>query len=124
MIPSLLRIRRSSGSPAVVSRQIPVVAGLRKFRARVQVTDKTPPMFLTHSVRDTCVSVENSRMMVQALKAKNVPVEFMELTTGEHTLNALWGALWDSIRAKMLVWLEDQKMIPHADAAIPVRPSK
>ena len=97
---------------------------VERFSAEKQVTDKTPPMFITHSVHDTCVSVENSRMMVQALKAKKVPVEYMELTTGEHTLNALWGALWDSIRAKMLVWLEEQKMIPHADAVIPVRPSK
>ena len=53
---------------------------IERFSAEKQVTDKTPPMFLTHSVRDTCVSVENSRIMVQALKAKNVPVEFMELT--------------------------------------------
>lgn len=97
---------------------------IERFSAEKQVTDKTPPMFLTHSVRDSCVSVENSRMMVQALKAKNVPVEFMELTTGEHTLNALWGGLWDSIRTQMLVWLEGQKMIPHADAAIRVRPSR
>lgn len=97
---------------------------IERYSAEKQVTEKTPPMFITHSVRDTCVSVENSRMMVQALKARNVPVEYMELTTGEHTLNALWGKLWDSIRARMLAWLEERKMIPHADAAIPVRPSK
>jgi len=97
---------------------------IERFSAEKQVTDKTPPTFLAHSVRDTCVSVKNSQMMVQALKAKNVPVEYMELTTGEHTLNALWGKLWDSIRVKILVWLEEQKMIPHADAAVPVRPSK
>jgi hypothetical protein len=39
---------------------------------------------------------------------------------GGHTLNALWGPLWDSIRVRMLAWLAAQKLIPPADAAIPV----
>ena len=48
----------------------------------------------------------------------------MELATGNHTLNALWGALWDSIRTRMLAWLGAQNMIPATDAAGPVAPSK
>lgn len=48
----------------------------------------------------------------------------MELATGKHTLNALWGALWDSTRTRMLAWLGAQNMIPAADAAGPVVPSK
>jgi len=94
------------------------------FSAEKQVTDKTPPMFITHSKLDTGVSVENSRMMSEALKAHHVPVEYMELATGNHTLNALWGALWDSIRTRMLAWLGEQNMIPATDAAGPVEPSK
>jgi len=93
---------------------------LERFSCEKQVTAGTPPMFITHSIRDTGVPVENSRMMAAALKARNVPVEYMELTTGGHTLNALWGPLWDSIRVKMLAWLADQKLITRADAAIPV----
>lgn len=94
------------------------------FSAEKQVTDKTPPMFITHSKLDSSVPVENSRMMSEALKAHHVPVEYMELATGNHTLNALWGALWDSIRTRMLAWLGEQKIIPDADAAGPVQPSK
>ena len=89
---------------------------VERFSAEKQVTDKTPPMFITHSKLDTSVPVENSQMMAAALKAHNVPVEYMELATGGHTLNALWGALWDSIRTKMLTWLAEQKFIPAADA--------
>ena len=48
----------------------------------------------------------------------------MELATGNHTLNALWGALWDSIRTRMLAWLGEQQMIPNTDATSPVEPSK
>jgi acetyl esterase/lipase len=94
------------------------------FSAEKQVTDTTPPMFITHSKLDSSVPVENSRMMSEALKAHHVPVEYMELATGNHTLNALWGALWDSIRTRMLAWLGEQKIIPDADAAGPVQPSK
>ena len=48
----------------------------------------------------------------------------MELATGNHTLNAPWGALWDSIRTRMLAWLGAQNMIPATDATRPARPSK
>ncbi len=97
---------------------------MEKFSPERQVTDQTPPMFLTHSIRDAAVSVDNSRMMTEALKARQIPVEYMELTTGGHTLNALWGPLWDSIRTRMLAWLAERKVIPAADAAIPDAPSK
>lgn len=93
---------------------------LERFSCEKQVTAETPPMFITHSIRDTGVLVEHSQMMVAALKARNVPVEYMELITGGHTLNALWGPLWDSIRVKMLAWLADQEIIARADATIPV----
>ena len=97
---------------------------VERFSAEKQVTDKTPPMFITHSKLDSGVSVENSRMLSEALKAHQVPAEYMELATGNHTLNALWGALWDSIRTRMLAWLGAQNMIPETDATRPVQPSK
>ncbi|MEI6654545.1 MAG: family 20 glycosylhydrolase [Verrucomicrobiota bacterium] len=97
---------------------------IEQFSAEKQVSTRTPPMFITHSKLDSGVSVENSRMLSEALKAHQVPVEYMELATGNHTLNALWGGLWDSIRTRMLAWLGAQNMIPATDAAGPVAPSK
>ena len=49
-----------------------------------RVTRKAPPMFLWHTVDDTCVPVENSILLADALQAKGVDVELHLYPHGEH----------------------------------------
>lgn len=69
-----------------------------------QVTEQTPPTFLAHSIKDSAVPVENSRMFADACKAKNVPVELFELPTGAHGLGCGKGKEWEAWQAKCLEW--------------------
>jgi len=49
-----------------------------------QVTAKTPPTFLFHTVEDTAVPIENSRMFKEACEKAGVPVELVEYEKGAH----------------------------------------
>lgn len=49
-----------------------------------QVTAKTPPTFLFHTVEDKAVSIENSRMFKAACEKAGVPVELVEYEKGQH----------------------------------------
>lgn len=77
-----------------------------------QVTDKTPPAFLTHARTDAVVSVENSRMFYAALKAHNIPAELQEFPQGNHGYNGYKGPEWDAWQKRSLEWLADQKLLP------------
>ena len=57
------------------------------FSNEKQVTDKTPPTFLTHAIDDKAVPVENSRQLVEALKSHNIPVGYLELPNGAGMCN-------------------------------------
>jgi acetyl esterase/lipase len=82
------------------------------FSNEKQVTDKTPPMFLAHAKDDTAVVPDNSRMMYEALKARKVAAEYLELPSGGHGLNGYKGPMWDAWQTKSLGWLAAQKLIP------------
>jgi acetyl esterase/lipase len=49
-----------------------------------QVTDKTPPAFIAASVVDKVVPVKNSELFADALRRHKVPVQLLELPTGNH----------------------------------------
>lgn len=49
-----------------------------------QVTQKCPPFFLWHTADDTCVPVENSLLLEQALRTKGVDVELRVYPHGSH----------------------------------------
>ena len=70
------------------------------------VTDQTPPTFLAHAKTDALVSVENSVLFYAALKAHNVPCEFLELPTGQHGLGAGKGKEWTAWQESCLRWLK------------------
>lgn len=89
------------------------------FSNEKQVTERTPPMFLTHAVNDKVVVAENSRMLHEALKAHRVATEYLELPEGGHGLNGYKGPMWDAWQAKSLGWLATLKIIPPSDAAMP-----
>ena len=74
------------------------------------VTEDTPPAFLAHSVKDTVVNVENSRLFANALKAKGVAVTLFELPQGEHGLGCGKGLEWASWQAECAKWLKENKL--------------
>jgi len=82
------------------------------FSNETQVTAKTPPTFLAHPKDDTLVVPENSRMLYDALRANQVPAEYLELPSGGHGLNGYKGPMWDAWQARSLVWLGEQKFLP------------
>jgi acetyl esterase/lipase len=49
-----------------------------------QVTAKTPPTFLFHTVEDKAVPIENSRLFKAACEKAGVPVELVEYEKGRH----------------------------------------
>ncbi|MFA7004597.1 MAG: right-handed parallel beta-helix repeat-containing protein [Verrucomicrobiia bacterium] len=85
------------------------------FSNEKQVTDKTPPTFLTHAIDDKAVPVENSRQLVEALKSHNIPVNYLELPNGGHGLNGCKGPLWEEWKAKSLEWLAAQGFTMHGN---------
>ena len=74
------------------------------------VTEDTPPAFLAHSVKDTVVNVENSRLFANALKSKGVAVTLFELPQGEHGLGCGKGDEWASWQAECVKWLKENKL--------------
>ncbi len=52
-----------------------------------QVTEDTPPCFIWHTLDDSTVPVENSFLMVSALKRAHVPAELHVFPKGEHGLS-------------------------------------
>ncbi len=87
----------------------PAPAMVELFSIEKQVTEKTPPMFLSHATNDNIVATDNSRMMVEALKAKKVAVEYLELPRGDHGFNNHSGAEWQAWQDKSLAWLTTLK---------------
>jgi acetyl esterase/lipase len=75
-----------------------------------QVTDRTPPTFLTHAKTDAVVPVEHSRMFYLALQAHHVPAELLEFPEGNHGYNGYQGREWDAWQKRCLEWLEGQGM--------------
>ena len=86
------------------------------FSNEKQVTERTPPTFLTHALNDKVVVPENSRLLHAALKKHHVATEYLELPEGGHGLNGYKGPMWDAWQTKSLEWLATLKVIPLSDA--------
>lgn len=54
------------------------------YSSEKQVTPRTPPTFLFHTVQDQAVPIENSRMFAAACEQAGVPVELVEYEEGRH----------------------------------------
>ncbi len=94
----------------------PTAGSVNLFSNETQVTEKTPPAYLAHAKDDKAVGSENSRMFHEALKAKRVATEFLELPRGGHGLNGYKGPMWDAWQTGSLRWLTSLGMVP-ADPA-------
>ena len=79
---------------------------VRQYSCELQVTDRTPPAFLAHAVDDTAVPISNSRIYRDALQARGIPVQLLELPNGGHGLNGYKGPSWDAWQQAVLVWLQ------------------
>lgn len=57
---------------------------MEKVSLEKQVTEHMPPVFLWHTFTDDCVPVENSLLLIAAMRKVNVPVEFHMYPAGGH----------------------------------------
>lgn len=89
------------------------------FSNEKQVTAQTSPTYLAHAVDDRVVSIENSRMFHDALKARGVATQCLELPSGDHGLNGYKGPMWDAWQSGALKWLASLKLIPEKDSNAP-----
>lgn len=65
--------------------QIPIDAEkIKEYSNDLHVTSKTPPTFITHSVDDEGVKVQNSILFIAALQKNKVPVESFFYARGGH----------------------------------------
>ncbi|MEZ6058591.1 MAG: prolyl oligopeptidase family serine peptidase [Planctomycetaceae bacterium] len=79
---------------------------VKLYSNELQVTAKTPPMFLAHAVDDTVVPPENSRELFASLqKNKNIASKYLELPSGGHGLNGYKGPMWDAWQEQSMTWL-------------------
>jgi acetyl esterase/lipase len=69
---------------------------LRDVSIERHIDEKTPPVFLWHTVTDDCVPVENSILLIQSCKAAGVSIEAHLFPEGGHglslgTAETAWG---------------------------------
>lgn len=58
-----------------------------KMSLETQVNEDTPPAFIWHTFEDGCVPVENSLLLVSALRKAGIPTEFHMYPRGGHGLS-------------------------------------
>ena len=90
----------------------PTPEQVRRFSNELQVTAKTPPVFLAHALDDKLVPPANSRQFHEALLEHKVPTKYLELPSGGHGLNGYQGPMWDAWQQQSLEWLRELKLIP------------
>jgi acetyl esterase/lipase len=83
---------------------------VKLYSNELQVTPRTPPMFLAHALDDKPVPPENSRALFAALQANKVPAKYLELPSGGHGLNGYKGPMWDAWQEQSLAWLKEQNV--------------
>jgi acetyl esterase/lipase len=62
----------------------PSIEKINFFSGELQVTDKTPPTWITHAGDDKVVDVDNSIVFYEALRHHNVPAEMHLYAKGDH----------------------------------------
>lgn len=107
-----------AGSKANLLGPTPTDEIVTLFSNEQQVTNQTPPAFLTHAADDVVVSSDNSLMFYRALQAHGVSGQYLELPSGGHGLNGYQGPMWDAWQVDSLKWLASQELIPEADLLI------
>ena len=88
----------------------PSPALIESFSNELQVTERTPPVFLAHAVDDKPVPIEHSRQFYAALQKHKVASRLLELPSGGHGLDGYKGPMWDAWQEQSLEWLAEQKL--------------
>lgn len=73
-----------AGSVTALLGASPTQALIERLSLEGQVTAAAPPMFIVHTTSDQSVPVENSLMLVDALRRAKVPTEFHMYVEGAH----------------------------------------
>jgi len=84
----------------------PTAESIYLFSNETQVTD------------DKVVPPDHSSMFHEALNAKGVASEYLELPSGGHGLNGYRGPMWEAWQTGSLRWLASQGVIPEASPKI------
>jgi len=82
-----------------------------RFSNEKQVTEKTPPAFLTHAADDKLVVPANSEIFHAALVKNGVAARYLALPSGGHGLDGYKGPMWDAWQKQAIGWLAEIKMI-------------
>jgi len=83
---------------------------ISKFSNHLNVTAKTPPVFLAHALDDKPVPPENSKLFHQACQKAGTPSKLLLLESGGHGLNGYKGPSWDAWQSQSLNWLQELKL--------------
>jgi acetyl esterase/lipase len=81
------------------------------FSSEMQVTENTPPTYITHAADDKLVDVDNSISFFEALRHHNVPVEMHIYPKGGHGFVLLQKA--DDWMSPLFKWMKNSKFIPN-----------
>jgi acetyl esterase/lipase len=88
----------------------PTSAQVKYFSNELQVTNKTPPAFLTHASDDTVVPVSNSLRFYEALTANGVPADMHIYSKGEH--GYLKTPAFGEWFGRCLHWMKETELLP------------
>ena len=105
---TLLGDKTHSGTKTNLLGKEPSPDLVKLYSNELQVTSKTPPMFLAHALDDKPVPPENSQGLFAALQANKIPAKYLELPSGGHGLNGYQGPMWDAWQEQSLAWLKEQ----------------
>ncbi|MEI7377569.1 alpha/beta hydrolase [Dickeya sp. ws52] len=73
-----------AGSRKALMGSHPSEAQIERYSAEKQVSAQTPPTFLVHAIDDPSVSVDNSLVMLSALRENKIPAEIHLFEQGKH----------------------------------------
>lgn len=79
------------------------------FSNELQVTEKTPPVYITHAADDRLVDVDNSISFFEALRHKNVPVEMHIYPRGGHGF--VLRQRPEEWMAPLFLWMRNSKLL-------------
>lgn len=80
-----------------------------KFSSELQVTEKTPPAYISHSGDDRLVDVDNSIVFYESMRHKKAPAEMHLYPRGGHGF--YFGRPTDEWISPLLLWLKNSKFI-------------
>lgn len=102
------------GSRKELTGNHPTEAQLIRYSPELHVTADTPPTFLMHAVDDPSVPVDNTLVMFNALRARQVPTELHLFAEGKHgfgvrNVQGMPAALWPQMAMNWIASLPEKQ---------------